>query len=124
MDIRGMRLPLEQLKNGFKMPCTSSLRFSECVANLDSLNSIDHATLLFTPKTCVGSPSFSFFTAICRQRTDSKDGRCCTFPFTYKGITFNSCTTYKHNRLWCSFDRNYNGKWANCGKQLNEKVFD
>ncbi|XP_078348187.1 uncharacterized protein LOC144633234 isoform X3 [Oculina patagonica] len=59
--------------------------------------------------------------AICRQKTDSKDGRCCAFPFTYKGKTYTSCTTYKHGRPWCSLDRNYNGKWANCVYPCDKK---
>ena len=44
------------------------------------------------------------------------DGKCCSIPFTYKGIRHNSCTTADHNRLWCSLDPTYSGKWGNCSK--------
>ena len=44
------------------------------------------------------------------------DGQCCSIPFTYKGVKYNSCTTADHNRLWCSLDAIYKGKWRNCGK--------
>ena len=44
------------------------------------------------------------------------DGKCCSIPFTYKGIKHHSCTTADHNRLWCSLDSTYTGKWGNCGE--------
>ncbi len=44
------------------------------------------------------------------------DDKCCSLPFTYKGVTYNSCTNVDHNKLWCSLDANYKGKWGNCGK--------
>lgn len=43
------------------------------------------------------------------------DGKCCVFPFSYKGVTYNKCTTVKHNRPWCSLTSNYKQKWGNCG---------
>ena len=73
--------------------------------------------------------SSHFFSAVMRCKcpsgaeTDDPEGRCCVFPFTY-GIaaigsrsTYYSCTSFKHDRLWCSLDAEYNGNWANCGKE-------
>ncbi|KAL9967399.1 hypothetical protein ACROYT_G025616 [Oculina patagonica] len=49
------------------------------------------------------------------KKTNDAQGRCCVFPFTYGGKTFDSCTTYANgNTLWCSFDAVYRGQWANC----------
>ncbi|XP_031550527.1 epididymal sperm-binding protein 1-like [Actinia tenebrosa] len=43
-------------------------------------------------------------------------GENCTFPFTYRDIVYNSCTTKNHNRPWCSTTANYDTdkKWGNC----------
>ncbi|XP_078695151.1 uncharacterized protein LOC144924079 isoform X4 [Branchiostoma floridae x Branchiostoma belcheri] len=38
----------------------------------------------------------------------------CHFPFTYGGITYNSCTNVDHHRPWCSFTAVYQGRWKNC----------
>ena len=51
------------------------------------------------------------------KKTDDAQGRCCVFPFTYRGKSFDSCTSYDYNRPWCSFDAVYRGQWANCGKK-------
>ena len=53
---------------------------------------------------------------VCHQKTIS--GQCCSMPFTYKGVTYNSCTDADHHRLWCSLDRQYKGRWENCCKFL------
>jgi len=50
----------------------------------------------------------------CVQKTTA--GKCCSIPFTYKGVKYHSCTTADHNQLWCSLDAVYKGKWGNCGK--------
>ena len=50
------------------------------------------------------------------QKTTS--GLCCSIPFTYKGVTYNSCTDAGHHRLWCSLDSQYKGRWENCCKFL------
>lgn len=56
------------------------------------------------------------------EKTNDAQGRCCVFPFTYGGKTFNSCTTYANgNTLWCSFDAAYVGYWADCGKEKTAK---
>ena len=55
--------------------------------------------------------------------TDDPEGRCCVFPFTYgpaalgARTTYRSCTSFKHDRDWCSLDAEYKGRWANCGKK-------
>lgn len=51
------------------------------------------------------------------RKTDNPQGRCCVFPFTYGGKSYSACTTYGHNRLWCSLDAVYKGQWANCGEK-------
>ena len=51
---------------------------------------------------------------VCHQKTIS--GQCCSMPFTYKGVTYNSCTDADHHRLWCSLDSQYKGRWENCCK--------
>ncbi|KAL9981983.1 hypothetical protein ACROYT_G010759 [Oculina patagonica] len=48
------------------------------------------------------------------KRTDDPQGRCCVFPFVYGGVSYDSCTSKNHNKLWCSFDAVYAGRWANC----------
>ena len=42
------------------------------------------------------------------------DGNCCSIPFVYKGVTYNSCTKADHDQLWCSLDSEYKGNWGNC----------
>ena len=54
--------------------------------------------------------------ASCSQMTTS--GKCCSIPFVYQGVTYNSCTNVNHDSLWCSLDADYNGKWENCGKYI------
>ncbi|XP_078369975.1 protein SpAN-like [Oculina patagonica] len=48
------------------------------------------------------------------KKTDDPQGRCCVFPFVYEGVSYDSCTSINHNKLWCSFDAVYAGQWANC----------
>ncbi|XP_047124357.1 uncharacterized protein LOC105845351 isoform X2 [Hydra vulgaris] len=48
----------------------------------------------------------------CAQRTIG--GKCCTFPFTYNGVTYKECTTVNYGALWCSLTTIYNGNWDNC----------
>ncbi|CAH3182026.1 unnamed protein product [Porites lobata] len=49
---------------------------------------------------------------VCLQKTTS--GKCCSIPFKYKQVTFNSCTTADYNRTWCSLDPVYKGRWGIC----------
>ncbi|CAH3162623.1 unnamed protein product [Porites evermanni] len=48
---------------------------------------------------------------VCPQTTS---GKCCSIPFKYKAVTYNSCTNVGHNRPWCSLDPVYKGNWGNC----------
>ena len=44
-------------------------------------------------------------------------GRLCSFPFIYKGISYNECITLDNgNKPWCSMTSNYDTfqQWANC----------
>ncbi|CAH3028582.1 unnamed protein product, partial [Porites evermanni] len=49
---------------------------------------------------------------VCTLKTTS--GECCSIPFTYRGVTYKSCTNVNHHRLWCSLDSQYKGNWGNC----------
>ena len=49
---------------------------------------------------------------VCPEKTTS--GKCCSLPFTYGGVTYNSCTSVNYNRPWCSLDSVYKGRWGNC----------
>ncbi|XP_068750538.1 uncharacterized protein [Montipora capricornis] len=53
-------------------------------------------------------------------KTKTTNGKCCSLPFTYKGVTYNSCTKVDHNQLWCSLDTYYRGRWGNCGTSCEE----
>ncbi|KAM7426224.1 hypothetical protein ABFA07_022463 [Porites harrisoni] len=51
-------------------------------------------------------------TTVCPQKTTT--GKCCSIPFKYKHVTYNSCTTADWHRPWCSLDSVYKGRWGNC----------
>ena len=51
---------------------------------------------------------------VCPEKTTS--GQCCSLPFTYRGVTYNSCTSVNYNRPWCSLDSVYKGRWGNCSE--------
>lgn len=57
----------------------------------------------------------------CAMKTTS--GKCCMFPFTYKGVRYNKCTTKKHNRPWCSLTDPYRGKWGNCAGSFLTTIY-
>jgi len=42
------------------------------------------------------------------------DGDACVFPFTYQGVTYDTCTDANHDDLWCSLDADYNRNWGTC----------
>ena len=44
------------------------------------------------------------------------NGGSCVFPFIYKGLTWNSCTTYGRQRPWCSTTNNWDNDklWGYC----------
>ena len=47
----------------------------------------------------------------------------CIFPFTYKWVKYDKCTKANHDRLWCSKDAVYKGKWKNCIGKYCAKYF-
>ena len=57
-------------------------------------------------------------------KTTTTDDKCCSLPFTYKGVTYKSCTKIGHNKLWCSLDTSYKGRWGNCGKYQNDDMIN
>jgi len=38
----------------------------------------------------------------------------CVFPFTYNGVTYDSCTSVGSDKPWCSYDKVYAGNWGYC----------
>ena len=55
-------------------------------------------------------------------KTKTTNGQCCSLPFTYKKVQYDSCTKADHNKLWCSLDTSYKGRWGNCGEYKNDVV--
>jgi len=46
-------------------------------------------------------------------------GKECVFPFRYRGVTYNECTSRNHRREWCATktdddDRYIRGRWGHC----------
>ena len=52
----------------------------------------------------------------CSQKTTSR--HCCSIPFKYNGVTYNSCTKTDWHTYWCSLDPVYRGRWGNCGNSF------
>ncbi|XP_066485386.1 epididymal sperm-binding protein 1-like [Tiliqua scincoides] len=50
------------------------------------------------------------------QGNNTASQELCSFPFTYKGKTYSSCTTEGEfsGKLWCSLTSNYIGRWKYC----------
>ena len=54
----------------------------------------------------------------------------CVFPFKYKGVSYDSCTTVDNNdKLWCSTKTDEDGKfisgfWVNCNDSCNGEPGD
>ena len=59
---------------------------------------------------------------VCARKTTK--GKCCVFPFTYKGKTYKTCTKVGHSRPWCSLDAKYKGKWGNCRGELDVELMN
>merc|ERR1719410_105992 len=49
---------------------------------------------------------------------DSGLGSPCTFPFKYKGVVYEACTSFGHDQPWCATslhpDTNHARSWGNC----------
>ncbi|XP_078506115.1 fucolectin-4-like [Lissotriton helveticus] len=46
----------------------------------------------------------------------------CVFPFIYKGVSYQGCTTKDHSTMWCATTSNYDSdrRWIECyGKAFN-----
>ena len=56
------------------------------------------------------------FTFSVRTVGGNSEGRPCVFPFQYKNVSYNSCTTTDYHRRWCSTTANYDrdGRWGEC----------
>jgi len=55
----------------------------------------------------------------CPSKAETEDGKCCVFPFTYKGNQYNYCLSNRKNKgkMWCSTTSSYDDadpKWGNC----------
>ena len=60
--------------------------------------------------------SFSVPSASCLQGV-TVSGKCCKFPFIYKGKKYKSCTDVDYKgKFWCSLTSNYrrDKKWGRC----------
>ena len=60
----------------------------------------------------------------CETESGPEPGRPCVFPFMYKGVTYNECTSVEWDQPWCAVvvDNNQihiKGKWGNCKKTCN-----
>ena len=44
------------------------------------------------------------------------NGAMCTFPFTYKSVTYYQCISIDNDQLWCATTANYDRDqdWGNC----------
>merc|ERR1712003_570762 len=51
-------------------------------------------------------------------------GKDCVLPFTYKGVEYTECTTYKsYKSPWCSHDAVYDGDWGYCTEDPNSNPY-
>merc|ERR1711988_175975 len=53
-------------------------------------------------------------------------GKQCVFPFIHQGNTYQTCTAFSHDQLWCSTEVDDSGayiqdKWGNCGDGCNQE---
>ena len=53
----------------------------------------------------------------------TEQGNTCVFPFTYKGVTYKSCTTAEsdNNKAWCATEVDtegvvVNNQWQDCAE--------
>ena len=105
-------------KRGQKKPYPAEANAEKCIVEgrwksqlmINTFLSLLHRSLFIV----IGSQTTTMPPTICHQKTTS--GQCCSIPFTYKGVTYNSCTDVDHHRLWCSLDSQYKGHWENCCK--------
>lgn len=105
-------------KERTKKPYPAEANAEKCIVEgrwksqlmLNAFLSLLHRSLFIV----IGSQTTTMPPTICHQKTTS--GQCCSIPFTYKGVTYNSCTDVDHHRLWCSLDSQYKGHWENCCK--------
>ncbi|XP_067041766.1 epididymal sperm-binding protein 1-like isoform X3 [Acropora muricata] len=98
-----------------------SLPFTYNGVTYNSCTKIDHDKLWCSLDTCYKG-RWGNCEVECKTKTT--DGKCCSFPFTYKGVTYNSCTNIDHNMLWCSLDTCYKGRWGNCEVECKTKTTD
>nr|XP_058971464.1 zinc metalloproteinase nas-6-like isoform X1 [Pocillopora verrucosa] len=62
---------------------------------------------------------------ICYTR-NTTNGKCCVFPFTYRGVDYYECTTKDFGREWCSLNDVYETRrqWGFCANETMKPVFD
>ena len=61
----------------------------------------------------------------------TEQGISCVFPFTYRGVTYKTCTTAEsdNNKAWCATEVDsegvvVNNKWQDCAEVREHLVFD
>merc|ERR1719421_35551 len=75
-----------------------------------------HAHSVGTPVLMMGAPTNLPMRGAAHQgpcKIERPSG--CMFPFSYKGITYTTCTGVDAmDVLWCSTTTQYQGKWLTC----------
>ena len=56
----------------------------------------------------------------CRTNGGNVNDEPCVFPFIFKGVVYQTCTTIGHDQPWCYTMVNEDGvgvegQWGNCG---------
>ena len=63
----------------------------------------------------------------CETISGPQEDKICTFPFVYKQVQYNACTTIENEGMsWCSTETDDNntyidGKWGNCAEHCPGK---
>ncbi|XP_065663194.1 uncharacterized protein LOC136085746 [Hydra vulgaris] len=103
------------------LPTCSLILINDSISKLCNRNNsclIESNSELLEVHSCPGIYNYAVISYICYPQKcmqNASNGQCCTFPFVYNSITYDSCTTVNNNGvLWCSMDFVYAGKWGNC----------
>ncbi len=100
---------------------TMALKGTVCDTTTQASTSLRTTSLETTTliETSAGTTPCATFTS-----GGNANGAMCTFPFTYKSVTYYSCTTIDNNGvLWCATTPNYarDKLWGNCQGRFTEK---
>jgi len=63
-----------------------------------------------------------------KQNCTTTAGDPCVFPFTYKNVSYHTCTKADRSTEWCATETdaagNYNGEWGRCGESCRAVYSD